>query len=74
MKTGEVLVNGQVVKNFSFDSTGKTFTNMGYGSQEFTFLAAGSSTTLEFASTNPGAFGPVIDNVDVEFCLLILCP
>jgi choice-of-anchor C domain-containing protein len=74
VKTGQVLVNGQVVKEFSFDITGKTPSNMGYVSQEFTFLASGSSTTLEFASTTPGAFGPVIDKVEVESCLLILCP
>jgi choice-of-anchor C domain-containing protein len=74
VKTGQVLVNGQVVKKFSFDITGKTFSNMGYVSQEFTFLASGSSTTLEFASTTPGYFGPVIDKVEVESCLVILCP
>lgn len=72
-KTGDVLINGQIVKNFSFNVTGKSPTNMGYVTEEFTFLATGTSTTLEFASTNPGEGGPVIDNVRVESCLLVIC-
>lgn len=73
IKTGQVLVNGHAVKNFSFDTTGKTRANMGYVTEELTFLAAGTSTTVEFASTTPGAYGPVIDNVRAESCLLIVC-
>lgn len=73
VKTGQALVNGHVAQNFSFDTTGKTEANMGYVHREFTFKATGSSTTLEFASTTPGGFGPVIDNVQVQPCLLILC-
>jgi choice-of-anchor C domain-containing protein len=72
-KTGEVLVNGHVVEGFSFNVTGKSPTNMGYVTKEFAFLATGTSTTLEFASTNPGEGGPVIDNVRVERCLLVVC-
>jgi choice-of-anchor C domain-containing protein len=72
-KTGEVLVNGQIVKKFSFNVTGKSPADMGYVTEEFTFLATGTSTTLEFASTNPGEGGPVIDNVSVESCLLVVC-
>ena len=72
-KTGHVLVNAHVVKEFSFNVTGKSPANMGYVTEEFTFLATGTSTTLEFASTNPGEGGPVIDNVRVESCLLVVC-
>jgi len=72
-KTGQALINGQVVKKFSFNVTGKSPTNMGYVTKEFTFLATGTSTTLEFASTNPGEGGPVIDNVRVQSCLLVIC-
>lgn len=76
VKTGYVLIDGRFTKSFSFDITGKSRTNMGYVPEEFTFLATGNSTTLEFASrTTPGGYGPVIDNVHVhaEDCLLILC-
>ncbi|HEX4703857.1 MAG TPA: choice-of-anchor C family protein [Pseudonocardiaceae bacterium] len=73
IKTGQAIVNGQVAQNFSFDITGKTEANMGYVHREFAFLATGGSTTLEFLSTNGGGFGPVIDDVQIEPCLLILC-
>jgi choice-of-anchor C domain-containing protein len=73
VKTGQVLVNGYVADSFSFDTTGKTEANMGYVSHEFAFQATGTSTTLEFLSTTGSGFGPVIDNVRVQPCLLILC-
>lgn len=74
IKTGQALINGQVVKDFSFDTTGKSETNMGYVTEELTFLATGKSTTLTFASTTtPSGFGPVIDNVEVQSCLIIVC-
>jgi hypothetical protein len=72
-KTGQALINGQVVKEFSFNVTGKSPADMGYVTEEFTFLATGTSTTLEFAITNPGEGGPVIDNVRVQSCLLVIC-
>lgn len=73
IKTGQVLANGNVIQNFSFDITGKSFTNMGYVKKEVTFVATGLSSTLAFRSTNAGAFGPVIDDVDVQSCLLVIC-
>jgi choice-of-anchor C domain-containing protein len=73
VKTGKVLVNGEVEQNFSFDITGKSRTDMGYVTKQFTFLSSGTSATLQFASTTPGAYGPVVDKVQVESCLLILC-
>jgi choice-of-anchor C domain-containing protein len=73
VKTGQVLVNGHVALNFSFDTTGKTEAHMGYVHREFAFQATGNTTTLEFASTTEGAFGPVIDDVEIQPCLLILC-
>jgi choice-of-anchor C domain-containing protein len=70
IKTGQVLIDGHVAANFSFDITGKSHANMGYVTKEFTFRATRGSTTLEFDSTTPGAYGPVIDNVTVRSCLL----
>ena len=50
---------------FSFDTTGKTLTDMGYATQTFEFVASYPRTVLSFASTTPTAFGPVLDAVSV---------
>ncbi|MGW5690671.1 choice-of-anchor C family protein [Streptomyces asiaticus] len=68
VRTGKVLVDGQNFQDFSFDVTGKTTADMGYVTREVTFVARGTSTTLAFASTNGGAYGPVIDDVRVSAC------
>ncbi|MFI1015893.1 choice-of-anchor C family protein [Streptomyces sp. NPDC020965] len=65
VKTGHVLVDGQNFQDFSFNSTGKTFTAMGYVQRQVTFVANAPTTTLGFASTLPGSYGPVIDDVRV---------
>ncbi len=39
--------------------------NQSYVTEEFDFVAAGTTTTLEFASTTAGCAGPVIDAVSV---------
>lgn len=69
IKTGQVLVNGHVIENFSFDITGKTRANMGYVSEEAYFIATSLSTTLTFRSTTGSGYGPVIDKVTVKNCL-----
>jgi hypothetical protein len=46
---------------------------MGYVTKQLTSLSSGTSATLRFASTTPGAYGPVVDKVEVESCLLVLC-
>lgn len=76
IKTGQVLVNGQLAQNFSFDITGKTSTNMGYVQKSFLLLLTFEhSVTLEFSSTTtPSGWGPVLDDVVVQSCLLVLCP
>lgn len=73
VKTGQVLVNGDVLQSFSFDITGKSLTNMGYVPRATHFLATSLSTTLEFRSTTGSGFGPVIDDVKVESCLVVIC-
>ncbi|KAK1178961.1 choice-of-anchor C family protein [Streptomyces sp. NBS 14/10] len=74
VKTGKVLIDGQDFQDFSFNSTGKSHANMGYVTREVTFVANGSTTTLGFASTVGGAYGPVIDDVQVETCRPCGCP
>ncbi|MFF0076133.1 DUF642 domain-containing protein [Streptomyces sp. NPDC005494] len=75
LKTGELRVDGTLVKTFSFDVTGRQFRDMGYTRQTavFTNLLKGS-VTLTFTSTSPGPGGPVVDDVKVRSCLLVLCP
>ena len=73
--TGKVTANGQTVDNFSFDTAGHTPSDMGYVYRTFYFTnILSAATVLQFASTTPDAFGPVIDDVRVESCLLIICP
>ncbi|MCG3039251.1 choice-of-anchor C family protein [Streptomyces fenghuangensis] len=69
-RTGRALVDGQNFQDFSFDVTGRTRADMGYVTRQFTFVANNDTTTLAFASTVGGAYGPVIDDVRVHSC----CP
>jgi choice-of-anchor C domain-containing protein len=70
LKTGTVSVGNQS-QAFSFNTTGKTHTNMGWIAQSFSFIASGNSSTLTFASnqlnTNGtlSSWGPALDNVSV---------
>ncbi|WP_328331898.1 DUF642 domain-containing protein [Kribbella sp. NBC_00382] len=74
IRTGNVKVNGQLLDSFSFDSTGKTVSAMGWVYRTFYFTnTLAASADLQFASTTPSAWGPVIDDVRVESCLLVLC-
>ncbi|RKT18654.1 choice-of-anchor C domain-containing protein [Streptomyces sp. 1114.5] len=68
LRTGRVTIDGQSFQDFTFDVTGKTMAAMGYVGRQFTFVAQNSSTTLGFVSTVAGAYGPVIDNVQVTAC------
>ncbi|MFJ2111445.1 MULTISPECIES: choice-of-anchor C family protein [unclassified Streptomyces] len=69
VKTGRALIDGQNFQDFSFDITGKTFANMRYVNRQFTFRATNSTTTIGFASTTANsAYGPVLDDVQIERC------
>jgi choice-of-anchor C domain-containing protein len=57
-----------VTKNYTFDTTGKSASNMGWTTETFAFVASSTSSTLSFVSnigfvTNAGA---AIDNVRVD--------
>lgn len=73
VKTGQVLANGNPIQNFSFDVTGKTRSDMGYVLKRTHFFATSPAATLEFRSTTGSGYGPVIDAVHVESCLLVVC-
>ncbi|MDX3763829.1 DUF642 domain-containing protein [Streptomyces sp. AK02-04a] len=65
VKTGTVTAGG-ASQAISFDTTGKSATNMGYEKKTLTFVADGSGeSTLAFASSNNSGYGPVISNVSV---------
>jgi choice-of-anchor C domain-containing protein len=66
VKTGMVRLDGQDVQDFTFNVTGKSAVDMGYSTEQFTFLATKPSSTLTFVSTTAGAYGPVLDNVRVQ--------
>ena len=55
------------VYTFTFDTTGKTKTNMGWAKQSLLFNGLGANTEITFASgmgTSP--YGPALDNVRVD--------
>lgn len=51
--------------DFSFDTTGKSNSNMGWLSKSWDFTANSTTTTLEFISLSNSFAGPVLDNVSV---------
>ncbi len=65
VKTLEVSATGGTVGVYTHDTTGTDLTTMVWVPQTYTFLATSASTTLTFASTTAGAFGPAIDGVTV---------
>jgi hypothetical protein len=73
--TGEVsagsLINQAFAPSFSF-----SFSNQIYTPYSFTFTATGSTTLITFQATGPniGAYGPVIDNVNVVALVLAAVP
>jgi choice-of-anchor C domain-containing protein len=57
---------GATVTNFTFDTTGRSLTDMGWETRSLQFTATGTSTVLGFVSNTLTAFGPAIDNVSVS--------
>jgi choice-of-anchor C domain-containing protein len=51
---------------YTFDSIGRTALNMGWQTETFQFVAAGSSSSLSFDSQTNSAFGAALDNVRVN--------
>lgn len=49
----------------TFDTTGKTRSDMGWVTKSFEFIAAGVSSQLTFASLNDSAYGAALDNISV---------
>jgi choice-of-anchor C domain-containing protein len=49
--------------NFSFNTTGKTLSAMGWVNRSITFVATSEATTVVFDSQNFSSAGPALDNV-----------
>jgi choice-of-anchor C domain-containing protein len=67
------LSHPTVQKNFIFNTSGKTRTNMGYVPQRFRFRALAPSATLSVSSTTGGGYGPVVDAITVTPSAAIDC-
>jgi choice-of-anchor C domain-containing protein len=61
-----VAATGGTAQGYSFDTTGKTLTAMGWQTLAYNFTATSPSTTLLFTSLTDTAFGPALDNVRVS--------
>ena len=53
-------------ESFSFNISGHSFSNMGWTTETWTFVADSTTTTLQFISTVSGSIGPALDNITVQ--------
>jgi choice-of-anchor C domain-containing protein len=75
IKSGEVRANGRTVQRFTFDTHLTSLSRMGFTTSTVFVFSLSDKLTLQFASTTqPAGWGPVIDDVRVDSCLVILCP
>lgn len=75
IKTGEVRVNGRTVQRFAFDTRLTSLSRMGFSARTAYVFSLAGHLRLEFASTTaPAGYGPVLDDVRVDSCLVVLCP
>ena len=65
IKNVDVSATGGVTTNYTFDTSGKSFSNMGWVTHNYSFTATSTSTTLSFTSLDGTPFGPALDNVRV---------
>jgi hypothetical protein len=69
IKSMNVLLNGNLLQNFSVDTTGQTWGDGGWRLERLLFTAT-SITTLSFQSLNgiasPSVFGPLLTGVNLE--------
>lgn len=61
-----VTATGGAIQDYSFDTTGKSFTDMGWQTVAYNFTATSPSTTLLFTSLINTPYGPALDNVRVS--------
>lgn len=66
IKTVVVQATGGGAQTYTFNTTGRTASNMGWATQTYTFVATGASATLSFTSQDNTFYGPALDNVVVN--------
>jgi len=64
VKTVDVSA-GTAAQTFTFDTTGKSKSNMGWTYHALPFTATGVTTQIQFDSTTYGYYGPALDAVSV---------
>jgi hypothetical protein len=75
IKTGEVKVDGRTAQRFTFDTSRTSLSRMDFGTRDLYVFPLTDRLRLEFASTTtPAGWGPVVDDVRVDSCLVVLCP
>jgi len=52
-------------QQFSFDTTGRGVTQMGWEERSWRFTALSARTILRFTGVSPGPYGPCIDQVRI---------
>lgn len=65
VKGMDVGATGNPSQHYTFDVTGHTQASMGWRKETYAFVAAGTSTTLFFQSTENSGCGPAVDNVSM---------
>lgn len=63
VKSVTVSATGALAQTYTFDTTGKSDSSMGWTLTGYSFVASNANTTLTFASNTDGDAGPAIDNV-----------
>jgi choice-of-anchor C domain-containing protein len=65
-RTVRVEIAGGSPHEFTFDTTGKSLTNMGWQLETFYFTATSSTSTLTFTSLTSDDYGPALDDISVN--------
>ena len=65
VKKLSVAATGTAPATYTFDTTGKTPTSMGWTAKTYSFRATGPSTTITFTNTSAGYYGAALDQIEV---------
>ena len=65
VKNLDVGASGNPTLQYTFDTTGYSIPSLGWQLETYTFVAAGTSTTLFFQSQENSECGPTLDGVEV---------
>lgn len=65
VKTVKVFWNNDLLGHLEFDTTGRSFTDMGWRYHEYMVTASTSVGRLKFQSTTPSFCGPALDDISV---------